>query len=122
MGEDRANIWKATLPQEQAESVRDMLVMPDDKLVDADIAAVRRDYTPPADKTLPIKNVVVILMESFAGHSVGAWARRATSRRTSTSCPRKACCSTASSPTAPIPTRACSPPWRASRTCRVSNT
>ncbi|MCV2222656.1 hypothetical protein PspCFBP13508_04980 [Pseudomonas sp. CFBP13508] len=73
MGEDRDNIWKATLPQEQAQKiVRDMLLMPDDKLVDADIAAVRRDYTPPADKTLPIKNVVVILMESMAGHSVGA--------------------------------------------------
>jgi len=73
MGEDRNNIWKATLPQEQAQKVvREMLVMPDDKLVDADIAAVRRDYTPPADKTLPIKNVVVILMESMAGHSVGA--------------------------------------------------
>ncbi|MBR7198791.1 LTA synthase family protein [Pseudomonas sp. 14A] len=72
MGEDRDNIWKATLPQEQAQKiVRDMLLMPDDKLVDADIAAVRRDYTPPADKTLPIKNVVVILMESMAGHSVG---------------------------------------------------
>ena len=73
MGEDRDNIWKATLPQEEAQKVvREMLVMPDDKLVDADIAAVRRDYTPPADKTLPIKNVVVILMESMAGHSVGA--------------------------------------------------
>ena len=73
MGEDRNNIWKATLPQEQAQKVvREMLVMPDDKLVDADLAAVRRDYTPPADKTLPIKNVVVILMESMAGHSVGA--------------------------------------------------
>jgi phosphoglycerol transferase MdoB-like AlkP superfamily enzyme len=73
MGEDRDNIWKATLPQEQAQQVvRDMLLMPDDKLVDADIAAVRRDYLPPADKTLPIKNVVVILMESMAGHSVGA--------------------------------------------------
>lgn len=73
MGEDRDNIWKATLPQEQAQKVvRDMLLMPDDKLVDADIAAVRRDYLPPADKTLPIKNVVVILMESMAGHSVGA--------------------------------------------------
>ncbi|MFJ2539107.1 MULTISPECIES: LTA synthase family protein [unclassified Pseudomonas] len=73
MGEDRNNIWKATLPQEQAQKVvREMLVMPDDKLVDADIAAVRRDYMPPADKTLPIKNVVVILMESMAGHSVGA--------------------------------------------------
>ena len=73
MGEDRDNIWKATLPQEQAQQiVRDMLVMPQDQLVDADIAAVRRDYTPDADKTLPIKNVVVILMESMAGHSVGA--------------------------------------------------
>ena len=29
-------------------------MQPDDKLVDADIAAVRREYTPPADKTLPI--------------------------------------------------------------------
>ena len=50
------------------------------------------------------------------------WARRATSRRISTSCRRKACCSPSSSPTAPIPTRACSPPWPASPTCRASNT
>lgn len=71
--EDRDNIWKATLPVEQArDTVRQMLVMPDDKLVDADEAAVRRDYTPPANGTLPVKNVVVILMESFAGHYVGA--------------------------------------------------
>jgi hypothetical protein len=35
-------------------------------------SGVRRDFVPPADRTLPIKNVVVILMESFAGHSVGA--------------------------------------------------
>ncbi|EPJ88358.1 LTA synthase family protein [Pseudomonas sp. CFII68] len=73
MSEDRDNIWKATLEQPLAQqTVRDMLVMPDDKLVDTATAAVRRDYTPPADKTLPIKNVVVILMESMAGHSVGA--------------------------------------------------
>ncbi|MNL08284.1 Lipoteichoic acid synthase 1 [compost metagenome] len=73
MSEDRDNIWKATLPQPQAQQVvRDMLLVPADKLVDTDTAAVRRDYTPPADKTLPIKNVVVILMESMAGHSVGA--------------------------------------------------
>lgn len=74
--EDRSNIWKATLDQPLAtQTVRDMLVLPQEKLVDADIAAVRRDYTPPAEKTLPIKNVVVILMESFAGHSVGALGR-----------------------------------------------
>ncbi|KWV85256.1 Lipoteichoic acid synthase 1 [Pseudomonas fluorescens] len=75
-GEDRANIWKATLEQPLAtQTVRDMLVLPQEKLVDTDTAAVRRDFTPPAEKTLPIKNVVVILMESFAGHSVGALGR-----------------------------------------------
>ena len=73
MSEDRDNIWKATLPQPQAQqTVRDMLLTSHDKLVDPDIAAVRRDSLPPAENTLPIKNVVVILMESFAGHSVGA--------------------------------------------------
>ncbi|MNZ32492.1 Lipoteichoic acid synthase 1 [compost metagenome] len=71
--EDRDNIWKASLPVDQARDiVRSMLLMSDDKLVDADDAAIRRDYTPPADATLPVKNVVVILMESFAGRYVGA--------------------------------------------------
>ncbi|MGY2377675.1 LTA synthase family protein [Pseudomonas sp. SDO524_S393] len=74
--EDRSNIWKATLEQPLAtQTVRDMLVLPQEKLVDTDTAAVRRDFTPNAEKTLPIKNVVVILMESFAGHSVGALER-----------------------------------------------
>ncbi|KTC43884.1 hypothetical protein AO269_05625 [Pseudomonas putida] len=73
MSEDRDNIWKATLPQDQAQStVRDMLLTPHDTLVDDDTAAVRRNFQPPQANTLPIKNVVVILMESFAGHSVGA--------------------------------------------------
>lgn len=73
MSEERDNIWKATLPQDEAqETVRSMLLTPHDKLVDADEAAVRREFTPPVENTLPIKNVVVILLESFAGHSVGA--------------------------------------------------
>jgi phosphoglycerol transferase MdoB-like AlkP superfamily enzyme len=73
MSEDRDNIWKATLPQPQAQqTVRDMLLTANDKLVDPDKAAVRRAFTPPESNTLPIKNVVVILMENFAGHSVGA--------------------------------------------------
>ncbi|WP_442113057.1 LTA synthase family protein [Pseudomonas sp. NUPR-001] len=72
-GEDRANVWKSTIEQTLAtQTVRDMLLTENDKLVDADTAAVRRDFTPPANNTLPVKNVVVILMESFAGHSVGA--------------------------------------------------
>ncbi|MNO40234.1 Lipoteichoic acid synthase 1 [compost metagenome] len=73
MGEDRDNIWKATLPQPDAtQAVRDLLLTENDTLVDADEAAIRRDYVPPVQNTLPIRNVVVILMESFAGHSVGA--------------------------------------------------
>lgn len=69
----RNNIWKSTMPAEQARDVvRKMLLTPNDTLVDANIAPVRRDNTPPQENTLPIKNVVVILMESFAGHSVGA--------------------------------------------------
>lgn len=76
-GEDRANIWKATLdPQQAQQTVRDLLLTPHDTLVDADSAAVRRDFVPPAERTLPIRNVVVILMESFAGHSVGALGSR----------------------------------------------
>ncbi|MFJ4145301.1 LTA synthase family protein [Pseudomonas sp. NPDC089734] len=73
MSEDRDNIWKATLPQDQAQQVvRDMLLTRNDRLIDPNTAAVRRDFTPPVENTLPIRNVVVILMESFAGHSVGA--------------------------------------------------
>lgn len=73
MSEDRDNIWHATLPQAQAtRTVRDMLLTSNERLVDADTAAVRRVFTPPVGNTLPVRNVVVILMESFAGHSVGA--------------------------------------------------
>ncbi len=69
----RSNIWKSTMPPDVARDVvRKMLLTPDDTLVEPDLAPVRRDNTPPAENTLPIKNVVVILMESFAGHSVGA--------------------------------------------------
>ncbi|KPA89044.1 phosphoglycerol transferase family protein, alkaline phosphatase superfamily [Pseudomonas asplenii] len=76
LSDDRDNIWKATLQQPLAQqTVRDMLLTANDKLVDSDIAAIRRDTLPPAQNTLPIKNVVVILMESFAGHSVGALGR-----------------------------------------------
>lgn len=74
--DDRSNVWKATLQEPVAlQTVRDMLLADHDKLVDPDTAPVRRDTTPPAERTLPIKNVVVILMESFAGHSVGALGR-----------------------------------------------
>ena len=75
--EERDNIWKATQPPAEArQTTRDLLLVPDDRLVDADTAAVRRDYNPPEAGTLPIRNVVVILMESFAGHYVGALGSR----------------------------------------------
>ncbi|VTQ10764.1 membrane protein [Pseudomonas aeruginosa] len=54
--EDRANIWKATLDDKVAlETTRQMLLTPNDKLVDADEAAVRREFTPLAANTLPIR-------------------------------------------------------------------
>ncbi|MGL4319135.1 MAG: LTA synthase family protein [Pseudomonas sp.] len=69
----RNNTWKATLPQAEAQqAVREMLLGEHDKLVDADSAAVRREFTPPLAGILPARNVVVILMESFAGRWVGA--------------------------------------------------
>ncbi|MEF8721863.1 MAG: LTA synthase family protein [Candidatus Accumulibacter phosphatis] len=73
MSSQRSNTWQATMPDEQAlQTVRQLLLTPHDQLVDADSAAIRRDFTPPAERTLPIRNVVVILMESFAGRFVGA--------------------------------------------------
>lgn len=69
----RDNAWKPTMPDQQAvQTVREMLLTTYDQLVAADKAAIRRNFTPPAAGTLPIRNVVVILMESFAGHYVGA--------------------------------------------------
>ena len=70
---ERDNIWEPSMPADKAVVVtRDLLLGPNEQLVDSDPAAVRRDYQAPADTRLPIRNVVVILMESFAGHFVGA--------------------------------------------------
>lgn len=69
----QSNAWKASLPEDEAlAQVRSMLLTPDDTLVDGETAAVRRTYSPPMDKVLPIRNVVVILMESLSGQFVGA--------------------------------------------------
>ncbi|GAB3372818.1 LTA synthase family protein [Azotobacter armeniacus] len=71
--DQRDNLWKATLAVDEArQTVRQMLLTSTDRLVDERSAAVRRDYHPPQRSTLPIRNVVVILMESFASHYVGA--------------------------------------------------
>lgn len=71
--ETRDNQWKASLPEGEAQDVvRDMLLTPQDQLVDEGSAAVRRLLTPSAEGSLPVRNVVVILMESLAGHYVGA--------------------------------------------------
>jgi hypothetical protein len=120
-GEDRANIWKPPCRTVAAQTVRDMLLLPDEKLVDADEAAVRRDSrrrpAHPADQERG-GDPDGKLRRPLGGRA----GRPGNITRTSTSWPKKACCSTASSPTAPIPTRACSPPWPASPTCQVSNT
>lgn len=69
----RNAIWKATLPADDAQHItRNLLLTPADTLVDRDSAAVRRDYSPAPQGVLPVRNVVIILMESFAGRYVGA--------------------------------------------------
>ncbi len=73
MSRQRDNIWKVTMPQAEATGhLRRILLTAQDSLVDADQAAVRRDYTPPEAKVPAVRNVVVILMESFSGRHVGA--------------------------------------------------
>ncbi len=69
----RDNQWKARMPAAEAQAlVRQMLLTPQDQLIDANDAAIRRISSPDPALQLPVRNVVVILMESFAGHYVGA--------------------------------------------------
>jgi len=69
----RDNAWTAVMPAEEALTItRDLLLSSNEQLVDSELAPVRRDYLPDPDNTLPIRNVVLILMESFAGRYVGA--------------------------------------------------
>jgi phosphoglycerol transferase MdoB-like AlkP superfamily enzyme len=69
----KSKVWKASLPSREALAiVRAMLLTAHDRLVDAEEAAVRRDFTPPRADGPPPRNVVVILLESFAAHHVGA--------------------------------------------------
>ena len=73
LSDHRDNIWKGDLPAAEATVLlRQILLTKDDTLVAEDQAAILRDYTPPAAGTLPVRNVVVILMESLAGKHVGA--------------------------------------------------
>ncbi len=71
--------WKSSMPEQEAlQRVRQRWLTPQDALVDAADAPMRRISTPPAEQVLPgVKNVVVILMESFNGHFVGAMGSQA---------------------------------------------
>lgn len=70
--EHRDNIWKATLPASEAQEIaRDLVLTAHDQLIDGDSAAIRRINSPSAETQLNVRNVVVILMESFAGRYVG---------------------------------------------------
>jgi phosphoglycerol transferase MdoB-like AlkP superfamily enzyme len=69
----RDNAWKSAMPPAEAlRRTRALLLTAEDVLVDAETAAVRRDFSPSPERRLPVKNVVLILMESFAGRYVGA--------------------------------------------------
>ncbi|MDX2464169.1 MAG: LTA synthase family protein [Porticoccus sp.] len=70
---NRDNIWTPTMDANEAVGVTRQLLLTDhDQIVDADKAVIRRTYQVPEETVLPVTNVVVILMESFAGHYVGA--------------------------------------------------
>jgi phosphoglycerol transferase MdoB-like AlkP superfamily enzyme len=72
MSSHRDNIWKSDMPPAEALAlVRKMLLTDSDTLISEDQAAILRNYAPPAGGVLPVRNVVVILMESFAGRHVG---------------------------------------------------
>ncbi|WP_211825895.1 LTA synthase family protein [Kistimonas asteriae] len=66
--------WVGLMPDAEAITLaRDMLLTRDDQLIDAETAVIRRITQPPAAGMMPgVRNVVIILMESFAGRFVGA--------------------------------------------------
>jgi len=69
---ETGDLWDDAMPEEQARAiVREVLITEHETLVDEEIAPVRRIYTPPPAGVLEIKNVVVILLESFAARYVG---------------------------------------------------
>jgi len=69
----RANVWQPSMPTDEAVTLtRDLLLSDGEHLANADTAALLRDYSPSPEGRLPIQNIVIILMESFAGHYVGA--------------------------------------------------
>ena len=71
--ENRKKIWRSSMPPGEAVRItRELLLGPYDKLTDSASAVVRRDFSPSPQTRLPVRNVVVILLESFAGRFVGA--------------------------------------------------
>lgn len=72
ISDHRDNAWKSSLPPGEALGlVREMLLTDSDQLLDGDKMPIFRDYTPASEGVLPIRNIVLILMESFAGRHVG---------------------------------------------------
>ena len=69
----RNNAWLGLLDDDQATGItRSLLLTEHDRLIDAELAPVRRVSEPAVDSVLPVRNVVVVLMESFAGYYTGA--------------------------------------------------
>lgn len=69
----RNNAWLGLMDDDQATGItRSLLLTEHDRLIDAELAPVRRVSEPAVDSVLPVRNVVVILMESFAGYYTGA--------------------------------------------------
>ncbi|MCL2524219.1 MAG: LTA synthase family protein [Betaproteobacteria bacterium] len=68
----RHQAWQGSQAYPEAlDIVRHMLLTGHDTLLAEERAAVLRTTTPPTEKTLAVKNVVLIIMESLAGRHVG---------------------------------------------------
>jgi len=65
--------WLSALPQEQAlELVREMLLTPQDELLQPQQYPLLRRHTPVSRLPAPPRNIVLIMMESFSGEFTGA--------------------------------------------------
>lgn len=70
---DQESRWQDAMPDDSAMSkTRDMLLTEHDELIDEGVAPVRRLHSPTARPIPSTPNIVIILMESFAGQYVGA--------------------------------------------------
>jgi len=72
--QEQADKWLTALPTDTAVTlVRDMLLTPQDELLEPEQYVLLRRHTPVNRLPAPPRNIVLIMMESFSGEFVGAF-------------------------------------------------